>query len=362
MDKDKLIVVLLLFVFALFLFHQGFFKLAIITPGGEIDAKISYIKIKSTSKPIYPEDQYGTINYFWVNYLENEVFDKEIKPENKPRYASLWDFESGNYYISAKIDPDGEAFGLANLDFRMDYSGSATYEQLVETTCGDVFQQYTTTSTKLIGEFTIMITFGIQADTDWLHGNTEEQSYYDAEIGIEITSYKHPIEEAIYDGKQIWLNYLQDKKHAQVFIPVTKQIASKVRVTEVSFLVLKLAADVILEPTTSLTIPTITAPAETYTVPTTVVVVKTVTETIRYVISGGTIIQTEVVTIPTTYTRLGTAIITIDKPTTVTITKVITTTTGGFTIPNLEEIPPSVLIIGVGVAIVIIAYLLKRRE
>jgi hypothetical protein len=259
MDKDKLIVVLLLFVFALFLFYQGFFKLAIISPGGEIDAKISYIKIKSTSKPVYPEDQYGTINYFWVNYLENEVFDKEIPPENKPRYASLWEVSSGDYYIEGRFDPDGEAFGLPNLIFRAEYAGSVTNYQLIKT-----YYAWSSKETiKQIGEFYITLMFSFQADVDLVHGFTEEQSYYDAEIGLEITSYKHPIEEVYLKNEKLFINYLspEDKKHVQVIVKVPNQIAGKDKVTIVSLMRILLDTGVILTPTTTLIV---TAPTQYY--------------------------------------------------------------------------------------------------
>jgi len=330
-------------------------KLATITPGGEIDAKISYIKIKSTSKPIYPKDPRGFINYFWVNYLKNEVFDKEIPPENKPRYASLWEVSSGNYYIEGKFDPDGQAFGLPNLYFRAEYAGSVTNEYIVKSS---YYAWYGSKEEIIqVGEFFINLIFAFQADVDTLQGYTEEQSYYDAEIGLDITSYKHPILEAYLKNEKLFINYLSpsDRKHVQVVIKVPNQIVGVDKVIIVNLLRILLDTGVKLEPTTTLTI---TAPTQyygTYTVATTKVVYQEITRTIEYYISGGTIVKTSVVTIPSTITKLGTATITVTKPTTITVNKVITTTAiAPFTLD--KNMLPIVLIVAMAVIFFVLLY------
>jgi hypothetical protein len=361
MDKDKLIVVLLLFVFALFLFYQGFFKLAIISP--YVEVYIEAIKIGSSS--------YAPITSWNLPIFRD--YDKWIDFNNKPSTASKWESISGNGYVIYKFDPDSQMEGLPNLEVELRIVGEE--EKLI----------YNETSGKaetIVFNYILCIE-RISADYTEIggvrfYGAERYGKYVNSFVRIVLSS-PYLIEEIYDGGNLVPPSYVRADKREVKFEHVIESEAPDVfEKTYYSLFVIRCNKNIPLTPKTTIRI------TDTKTIPTTLVsystVVKpyTITATKEVIIYetttviGGTTktITTSTIkqiTYSTTYTELKPYTITVNlgPGTIITVTETVTTTTGGFEIPDwLKDLMgnTSILIIGAGVAIVIIAYLLKRRR
>lgn len=343
MDKfltiSIVLVIFLATVFGLFVAT----KLVVLEPKTGLDIKFYSIKIKSDSKPKIPSDprlQNMYNEYYWKSFV-----DKEFVYPNKPQYASLWKIEEKyGEYLLGQFDPDQEYYGLPNLEFKVQVQSVMSMYM--------VKQGYRTeTITEEWVECDIPMYFAFWADADWLHGNTEEQSVYSADIKLEITSAKHPIEEAYIGNTKLQIIYpdYYDKKHVQIVIQVPIQIAGVAKTVIVQLLKVFLNTSIKLEPKTTLTLTAPTVSLGTYTIPTTVIKTYVITQTIQAVITktvvqGSTqyVISTYKITETKINTAVGTATVTVTRPTTITITAEKTTE-----IPIPIEIPllPLILII-----------------
>jgi hypothetical protein len=199
------------------------------------------------------------------------------------------------------------------------------------------------------------------------YGAERYGKYVNSFVRIVLSS-PYSIEE-IYDGENLVVpSYIGvDRKEVKFEHVIESEAPDVFEKTYYSLFVIRCNKNIPLTPKTTIRI------TETKTIQTTLVsystIVKpyTITAT-KEVIIYTTVVGTQTITTSTvkqitytkTYTELKPYTITVNlgPGSVITVTETVTTSI----IPEIKEIPFSILIIGAGVAIVIIAYLLKRRR